>query len=110
MTGCSVTWRSMMNGLRWPVINWSVELDLSSTNLPPGQRLRIGSAVIEISDIPHNGCHKFGARYGDAALRFINSARGKALRLRGVYARVVQAGRVNQGDVITKLDDRPGAA
>ena len=44
-----------------------VDLDLSVANLPVGQRLRIGSAVIEISDIPHNGCGKFRERYGEEA-------------------------------------------
>jgi hypothetical protein len=80
-----------------------VDLDLSHQNLAPGQRLRIGSTVIEITDIPHNGCHKFRARYGDAALRLVNSKRGKSLRLRGAYAQVVQPGRIGVGDAIVKL-------
>jgi hypothetical protein len=86
-----------------------VDLDLSNSNLKPGQRIRIGTAIIEITEIPHNGCHKFRARYGDAALRLVNSRQGKSLRLRGVYARVVQPGRVAKGDSIVKLDDRSPA-
>ena len=74
-----------------------------------GGDVPIGVAGIEITDVPHNGCHKFRARYGDAALRLVNSPRGKSLRLRGVYARVVQPGRVATGDSIVKLDNRPGA-
>ena len=38
-----------------------VDLDLSVANLPPGTRLALGSAVIEITDQPHRGCAKFSA-------------------------------------------------
>src|SRR4029078_7999420 len=36
-----------------------VDLDLSGTNLPPGTRLAIGTAVIEVTAVPHTGCKKF---------------------------------------------------
>jgi MOSC domain-containing protein YiiM len=80
-----------------------VDLDLSETNLPPGTRLELGSAVIEITDQPHRGCAKFAARFGNDALRFVNSAIGCELRLRGVNARVVVPGTVRTGDTIRKL-------
>ena len=41
-----------------------VDLDLSETNLPPGTRLAIGDAVIEITAEPHRGCAKFSERFG----------------------------------------------
>ncbi len=44
-----------------------VDLDLSEENLPPGTRLALGSAVIEVTDQPHTGCAKFSARFGAAA-------------------------------------------
>jgi MOSC domain-containing protein len=80
-----------------------VDFDLSKENVAPGTRLAVGSAVIEITDEPHTGCAKFSARFGSDALRFINSAQGRALQLRGINARVVTAGRVRQGDAIRKL-------
>ena len=80
-----------------------VDLDLRPENLPPGTRLALGSAVIEVTDMPHTGCAKFTARFGSAAIRFVNSQRGRALRLRGMNARVVQPGRVRRGDTIRKL-------
>jgi MOSC domain-containing protein YiiM len=83
-----------------------VDLDLSLTNLPPGSRVQIGSAVIEFSEEPHTGCAKFSARFGNDALRFVNSPIGRELRLRGANCRVVIPGVVRPGDGIRKLPDR----
>lgn len=80
-----------------------VDLDLSVTNLPPGTRLRIGGATLEITEIPHRGCGKFLSRFGADALKFVNSEVGRRLNLRGVNARIVEGGAVRQGDAITKL-------
>jgi hypothetical protein len=79
-----------------------VDLDLSEANLPPGTRLALGSAVIEISDKPHRGCKKFAERFGQEALLFVNSPVGRELGLRGVNARVVTTGTVRVGDAIRK--------
>jgi hypothetical protein len=79
-----------------------VDLDLSCDNLPPGTRLAAGSALIEITDEPHRGCGKFSSRFGVDALRFVNSAAGRELNLRGIYAKVVAGGVVQFGDVIRK--------
>jgi hypothetical protein len=80
-----------------------VDLDLSEANLPPGSRLRIGSAVIEITAEPHRGCQKFTQRFGLAALRFVNSETGAALRLRGANAKVVAPGTIRTGDTVCKM-------
>jgi MOSC domain-containing protein YiiM len=90
---------------RWPLAGdqFYVDLDISRTNLPPGTRVQIGSAVIEFSEPPHTGCAKFSARYGVEALKFVNSEVGRELRLRGANCRVVVAGTVRPGDTIRKL-------
>lgn len=81
-----------------------LDLDLSVDNLPTGTRLAIGdTAVIEVTAKPHNGCAKFTRRFGDDAVRFVNSEVGKALRLRGFNARVVEPGPVRPGDSVKKL-------
>ena len=90
---------------RWSLAgdNIVADLDLSQANLAPGQKLAAGSAVLEITDTPHNGCKKFSARFGADALRFVNLAEGKELRLRGIYARVLQAGSISVGDRLNKI-------
>ncbi|MDG1462175.1 MAG: MOSC domain-containing protein [Gammaproteobacteria bacterium] len=90
---------------RWPLAGdqFYVDLDLSAANLLPGNRLAIGPAVIEVTAEPHLGCKKFAERFGHDAMRFVNSSRGKQHNLRGINARVLQAGAVNVGDTIRKL-------
>jgi hypothetical protein len=80
-----------------------VDLDLSATNLPAGTRLSIGDAVIEVTAQPHTGCAKFVARFGLDAMTLVNSSAGRALNLRGIYARVVQPGTIRVGDTVSKL-------
>ena len=70
---------------------------------PPGTRLAIGTAVLEITETSHNGCESFIARYGRDACVFVNTGEGKRLRLRGIYGRVVQDGRVSIGDVVSNV-------
>jgi MOSC domain-containing protein YiiM len=89
---------------RWPLAgdNLIVDLDLSADNLPPGTRLAIGSALLEITEVPHTGCRKFAARFGVDATRFVNSREGRQLHLRGIYARIVERGVVAVGDLVEK--------
>lgn len=89
----------------WPLAGDQlfVDLDLSDENLPPGTRLAVGSAVIEVTAEPHTGCDKYRTRFGLEALRFISTPTGKSLNLRGVNTRVVESGVVRPGDTIRKV-------
>jgi hypothetical protein len=81
-----------------------VDFDLSEENILPGTRLAIGTAILEVSAEPHSGCSKFSARFGVEALKFVNSPEGKRLHLRGINARVIQAGTVRVGDDVSKIE------
>jgi hypothetical protein len=80
-----------------------IDFDLSDDNAPPGTRLAIGAAIIEITAPPHTGCKKFEARFGADARAFVNSPEGKRLHLRGVNARIVRGGVIRPGDVVLKV-------
>jgi MOSC domain-containing protein YiiM len=82
--------------------NLFIDMDLTPENTPPGQRLAIGSAIIEITDTLHNGCASFIERYGRDACIFVNTGEGKRFRLRGIYGRVVQDGSIAVGDRVIK--------
>jgi MOSC domain-containing protein YiiM len=90
---------------RWALAGdqFFVDFDLSEENIPAGSRLAIGSAIVEVSSLPHNGCKKFSARFGVDALKFISMAENKPLRMRGINARIIQAGDVKQGDLVQKV-------
>jgi hypothetical protein len=77
-----------------------LDLDLSLDNLPTGTRLDFGEAILEVTAAPHTGCAKFAARFGQDALRLTAIDEGRQLRLRGINARVVQAGPISVGDVV----------
>jgi MOSC domain-containing protein YiiM len=80
-----------------------VDLDLSGEHLPAGTRLAVGSAVIEVTSVPHTGCKKFSERFGLEALLFVNSPEGRALNLRGINTRIVEPGTVRVGDAVRKM-------
>ena len=80
-----------------------VEFDLSAEHVPPGTRIRVGAAELEVSPQPHTGCRLFAERYGRDAQRFVGSERGLALSLRGINAWVVKGAEVRVGDEVVAL-------
>lgn len=87
---------------RWPLAGDQlfVDLDLRPENVPPGTRLSLGTAVLEVTTQAHNGCGQFAERFGVSATAFVNNPDGRRRHLRGIYVRVVTSGRVRAGDVV----------
>lgn len=103
MSGC-------IEAIAGPKDNWApagdnffLDMDLTPANMPPGTRFAIGSAEFVVTEVPHNGCQQFIDRYGRDACLFVNTGKGKELRLRGIYARVTKDGTVSVGDPVRKL-------
>lgn len=69
-------------------------------SLPPGQRLRVGEAVIELTE-PCAPCHKMERiRPG-----FLKECWGR----RGVLGKVILGGQISRGDEVVVLDVNPDA-
>jgi MOSC domain-containing protein YiiM len=76
---------------------------LSKENLPGGTQLAIGTAVLEVSPLPHTGCQKFISRFGVDAMTFVNSPVGKELCLRGINAKIIKGGVIRVGETVRKI-------
>ena len=87
--------------------NLFLDLDLSTPNLPPGSRVRVGAAVLEVTTKPHNGCRKFSGRFGADAIRFAAEPATRFRNFRGIYMRVVEAGEAGPGDFVEVLERAP---
>ena len=80
--------------------NLFVDIDLSVANVPPGSRLRVGAALVEVTPEPHNGCVQFRQRFGGDALRLTANRLLRDRNLRGIYMRVIEPGRIAVGDAV----------
>jgi MOSC domain-containing protein YiiM len=89
----------------WPMAGDQLYVDFEPDEdmFPAGTRLQIGDAVVELTAAPHTGCAKFRARFGEDALRLVNTPDGRRRRLRGANARVVTDGTIRAGDDVVVL-------
>jgi len=81
----------------------ATDLDMTHENLPVGSRLKVGTAVVEISDVWNDGCAKWKVRMDRPANDWISAPEHESLRLRGIYCRIVGDGEVWLNDTITKI-------
>jgi hypothetical protein len=80
-----------------------VDLDLSAEALPSGNRVRIGAAVLEISDVENDACAKFAKHYGDDVFQWIRAPANRTKRHRGLFACVVLGGHIRAGDFAERI-------
>lgn len=79
------------------------DLNMSLDNLPANSLLRVGTAVLCVSDLWNGGCAKWRARCGRPAYDWIRDPKNERLRLRGIFCSVEEDGEVGIGDRIVKL-------
>ncbi len=79
------------------------DMDFSHENMPVGQLLQAGSALIRVSDVFNDACVKWKTRYGTPAKDFITVPAHVTYRLRGILCEVVEDGIVTLGDRLTKI-------
>ena len=94
-----LVWRDRANTVH-PGDTIVADLDMTQANLPVGSLLQAGTAVLRVSDEPNDGCVKWKARYGVAAMDWIVAPEHAALRLRGVLCSIEKDGVVGVADRI----------
>lgn len=78
--------------------NLYIDLDISASNLPVGTLVRAGEALLIVTPVAHNGCKKWVQRFGLCPMQMNLEPAYRPLRLRGIYLRVIEEGRVRVGD------------
>lgn len=77
------------------------DMDMSEANLPTGQLLRAGTAILRVSEVFNDACVKWKVRYGNDALDWVRAH--PQLRLRGILCAIEQDGEMRAGDLLTKI-------
>lgn len=97
-----LVWRDRVTTIS-PGDTFVSDLDMSEANLPEGQLLAVGTAVLRVSDVFNGSCAKWKVRYGADAYDWARTPEHKSLRLRGVLCSVEQDGVIRNGDAVEVL-------
>ena len=79
------------------------DLDMTEANLPEGQLLSVGTAVLRVSEVFNGSCAKWKVRYGADAYDWARAPGHKHLRLRGILCSIEQDGVIRLGDRVRVL-------
>ncbi|MCP4822059.1 MAG: hypothetical protein GY883_22985 [Shimia sp.] len=85
-----------------PGDTFAADLDTSEANMPEGQLLSVGSAILRVSEVFNDGCVKWKARYGEDVYRWVRDPEHRHYRLRGLLCSIEQDGVIQTGDVLRK--------
>lgn len=94
-------WTDRENMLH-PGDTFIADIDLSEANMPAGQHLQVGSAILRVSEVFNDACVKWKTRYGADAKTWVSAPDHRPLRLRGVLCSVVRDGVLRNGDILSK--------
>jgi hypothetical protein len=97
-----LVWRDRETQLH-PGDTFVADLDTSEANLPEGQLIAVGTAVLRVSEVFNDGCAKWKVRYGEAAYTWVRAPEHRPLRLRGVLCSVETDGVIKLGDKVRVL-------
>ena len=97
-----LVWRDRA-GTVHPGDTFVTDLDMTEANLPEGQLLAVGTAVLRVSEVFNDSCAKWKVRYGADAYDWARTAEHKPLRLRGVLCSIVEDGVIRLGDAVEVL-------
>lgn len=95
-------WRDRDNVI-YPGDTMIADMNLGEENLPVGQRIQAGTAILEVGSKFNDACAKWKVRHGRESFDWINKPDNIQHRLRGVLCKIVQDGVVRVGDVLRKI-------
>ncbi len=84
--------------------NLYVDFNLTEQHLRVGARIKVVSAVLEVSDVMNDACGKSAQCFGAAAFKFIRAPGNVDQRLRGLFCSIVESDEVNIGDCVELLN------
>ncbi|MCX7288864.1 MAG: hypothetical protein NTW20_15300 [Rhodobacterales bacterium] len=97
-----LVWRDRAGTIH-PGDTFVCDLDTSAANLPEGQLLAVGTAVLRVSEVFNDGCAKWKVRYGEAAYEWVRAPENRRHRLRGILCSVEVDGVIRNGDPVAVL-------
>lgn len=97
-----LVWRDR-EGTVHPGDTFVCDLDTSFANLPEGQLLAVGTAVLRVSEVFNEGCAKWKVRYGSEAYDWVRRPDHRDYRLRGILCSIEQDGVIRLGDAVEVL-------